>query len=154
MVEKSTIVLTMKRTCIRCGSEFEGDPGTKYCPEHKPRTMKRNCIRCNAEFEGGSGAKYCKEHRAQRRQEIFEKRIRDTYGITDAHLQKMVMDQDGRCAICKAPLEPGWKRAIDHNHETGKVRGLLCFKCNWGLGHFNDSAEIMRKAVEYLETRG
>jgi predicted SprT family Zn-dependent metalloprotease len=54
--------------------------------------------------------------------------------------------QDYRCAICKeaAPL------VIDHNHNNHKVRGLLCYSCNVGLGFFNDKVEVLMAAIQYL----
>lgn len=58
-------------------------------------------------------------------------------------------DQNGRCAICGNP--PG-KRAlhIDHNHETGQIRGLLCFKCNVGIAMFQESLRYLSAASEYV----
>ena len=55
--------------------------------------------------------------------------------------------QQGRCAICGA----GGALVIDHNHETGKVRGLLCNECNLGLGKFHDRLFLLHKAAEYLD---
>lgn len=62
----------------------------------------------------------------------------------------MLAAQGGRCAICRQ--EPG-RRAldVDHSHETGAVRGLLCELCNKGLGCFRDSLDALRRAVVYLE---
>ncbi len=69
------------------------------------------------------------------------------YGITDLDYMQMEFNQDKRCAICKdnKPLE------IDHNHITGKVRGLLCTKCNTMLGMSEDSIERLQEAIKYLE---
>lgn len=62
--------------------------------------------------------------------------------------------QDGKCAICgKGPggMSNTKKRlVVDHNHKTGKIRGLLCGSCNIGLGHFKDNVEILKSAIKYL----
>jgi hypothetical protein len=63
-----------------------------------------------------------------------------------------------RCAICDQPegaIDPHSKKprklAVDHNHVTGAVRALLCTNCNTGLGRFDDSRELLRRAIAYLE---
>jgi len=72
------------------------------------------------------------------------------YGVTPAHYDELLKQQGGLCAICK---QPGKKRlAVDHDHVSGQVRGLLCSGCNIGLGHFRDSTSQLRAAAEYLET--
>lgn len=81
--------------------------------------------------------------------------LKSMYGLSRADIEAMHEQQDGRCAICrKRPPEGavGHKRlAVDHNHETGKARGLLCFSCNTALGHLKDRLELVRAAVRYLE---
>jgi hypothetical protein len=72
--------------------------------------------------------------------------------------QEMFLSQDGKCAICHSPetmvLNGKVKRlAIDHCHITGMVRGLLCSRCNSGLGYFNDNWVLLDNALEYL-TKG
>jgi hypothetical protein len=70
------------------------------------------------------------------------------YGITAAEADAMSDAQGGRCAICgERPAEH-----VDHDHLTGKVRAMLCFCCNQGLGNFRDRADVMRAAIAYLET--
>jgi len=61
----------------------------------------------------------------------------------------MVAQQNGRCAICER--KPDQILCIDHSHETGKVRALLCRKCNTGLGCYDDDPAFARKAAAYLE---
>jgi hypothetical protein len=59
--------------------------------------------------------------------------------------------QDYSCAICgKHEDELGYKLRVDHNHDSGKVRGLLCNGCNTSLGHFGDSVDGLQKAIDYL----
>ncbi len=69
------------------------------------------------------------------------------YGLEDGEFDEMLLDQGDLCAICQEnPAEH-----VDHDHETGEVRGLTCFNCNVGLGNFRDRVDIMRKAIDYLE---
>ena len=67
----------------------------------------------------------------------------------------MAEDQKGICAIC-GELPHGENRVlhIDHDHLTGKIRGLLCMSCNRALGWFRDDTVILKKAIEYLKTHG
>ena len=79
------------------------------------------------------------------------KSLRRHYGITLDEWQLMWEDQDGKCAICgKHFLKPS-NANVDHNHETGKIRGLLCGRCNRGLGHFYDNTELLMKVIKYLD---
>ena len=73
------------------------------------------------------------------------------YGINNEDYERMVGEQGGKCAICRCS-EPGGKGEwhIDHSHETGAVRGLLCKKCNMGIGHFEDDLDRLKAAIEYL----
>lgn len=79
------------------------------------------------------------------------KKPASVHGLTNAEYNNLLNKQNHRCAICKQP--PTIKRlAVDHCHTTGKVRGLLCFNCNVGLGKFREDTALLRKAVVYLET--
>lgn len=71
------------------------------------------------------------------------------YGLTFNDFSQMVKDQNGLCAICGNPCITGIL-SIDHNHDTGLVRGLLCRKCNIGIGMLNDDVELLEKAIKYL----
>lgn len=71
------------------------------------------------------------------------------YGLTKEQYLSMFNEQGGRCAICEK-VETDRYLAVDHCHETGKVRKLLCKDCNTSLGKFNDSPDLLRKAAEYL----
>lgn len=73
------------------------------------------------------------------------------YGLTPEAYERMLLSQDGACAICR---KQNLKLCIDHDHASGKVRGLLCYACNNVLGCSKDSEEILRKAIEYLYEHG
>ena len=70
------------------------------------------------------------------------------YGIGLADFDRMVKAQEGRCLICRRLPERGL--FVDHDHETGKVRGLLCHHCNIGLGMFRDNETLLLRTVLYL----
>ena len=74
-------------------------------------------------------------------------------GITPEQLVDRYERQEGCCAICTIPIKL-MDSAIDHNHETGEFRGVLCKQCNRALGMFKDSPTILRSAVEYLNAFG
>lgn len=77
--------------------------------------------------------------------------LKSKYGLTREQYDEMLASQGGCCSICKAgdPLGKGaWH--VDHCHDSGAVRGLLCHQCNVGLGHFKDSPTFLAAAIDYL----
>lgn len=106
--------------------------------------------------------------RSQKRKGYFKKyrenhkalNLLRRYGITELEYQEMLKKQKGCCAICGVdkPIPSHNSKdgspqrlAIDHCHETGKVRGLLCFSCNRGIGYLKDSIELLESAIIYLK---
>lgn len=75
-----------------------------------------------------------------------ERRIRSLYKTTPEYIENLKQAQQNLCAICEQQV----KLVIDHCHKTNRVRGLLCAKCNSGLGLFQDSFKNLKKAQEYL----
>jgi len=74
------------------------------------------------------------------------------YGLTVDGYNKMFSKQKGCCAIClKHQTDLKETLHVDHCHETGKIRGLLCFRCNSMLGKCGDNTEILKSAIEYLK---
>lgn len=89
------------------------------------------------------------EYRQHRNRIVRRSVLLAKYGKTIEEIEEMFADHDGLCDICK---QPGGKKGLhlDHCHETGRIRGLLCIGCNIGLGHFNDDPELLVKALEYM----
>ena len=141
------------KTCTGCKevkplSDFFRDK--RHPTKHMPR-----CKACKAE----NFRRWKKRHPdfdkhrywANREKEL-ERHMIATFGMTNADYQKMLDEQNGQCAICKAL--PQWRRFdVDHCHATKVIRGLLCSTCNRLIGYAKDSEEILLSAVEYLSSR-
>lgn len=83
-----------------------------------------------------------------------DSRLKGVYGIGIDEFNRMRQEQNYSCAICGAHEDTSIKGlAVDHCHNKGHVRGLLCSKCNTGLGHFKDNVAFLRNAIEYLERK-
>jgi len=79
--------------------------------------------------------------------------LKSKFNITVEQYDNMLAEQDNRCAICnRHQLELTRRFAVDHDHEFGYIRGLLCSICNTSLGGFKDSVEILKSAIAYLES--
>ena len=122
-----------------CASHPE-EKGTRY-------TASGECCECAiAKCEA-----YRKTPRGQAN--VLANNRRRRYGVSPAEFQQLLGAQQGRCAICGV-AEPGGRDGtwhLDHDHRTDKPRGVLCARCNVGLGHFRDNVVTLRAAVAYLE---
>ena len=81
-------------------------------------------------------------------------KLRKVYGITIDQFEKMLIEQNNSCKICKTKCDgtnKSKKIYVDHCHATKKVRALLCSNCNLGLGHFKDSIELLESAIDYIK---
>ena len=80
-----------------------------------------------------------------------EDHLRRKYGITQADYEALLAKQRGGCAICGRKPSGKISLHVDHEHGTGRIRGLLSFRCNNALGDLGDSVQQLRKAIAYLE---
>lgn len=123
--------------------------------------------RCSIEFVARDSRNiYCSapckvaQHRVGKGPRVVSEQERNKallklYGITFQEWDQLLEAQQGKCAIC-GTTEPGSGHnymATDHDHETGKVRGLLCHKCNRGLGLFGDDPDNLLNAYTYLASQ-
>ncbi len=146
------------KKCSRCKWEmpfrdFNIDQSTKsglscYCRECARKRKKEYCDK-----NGDKVIQYNKKYRAspRGRQKDRDNALKYTYGITrEQHKQKYI-NQNGCCALCRGSV-PYDKITTDHNHDTGKVRGLLCPRCNTGLGQFRDDEKLLSLAINYIRS--
>lgn len=114
----------------------------------------------NAEAVQGYQKAYNQEYRERDEvQAATRKRhLKKHYGLTPECFNKMWAEQSGKCLICEIDMAPRGREkhaaCIDHNHETGEIRGLLCRGCNHGIGSLGDSPKVLQSAIEYLQKRG
>lgn len=98
------------------------------------------CVVCKRESDRSSNLKAGKRYH-----------FRKEYGISIEQVEQIRTLQGNKCAICKDPFSDAYKTQLDHCHDTGKVRGLLCINCNWLLGKSRDNPDLLREAAKYLE---
>lgn len=123
--------------------------------------LNKNCKACSAKFHDkwrknnlskvSAGAKKWRDAHPERTRDYS---IKQNYGLPFGTYQKMFDEQNGQCAICETAT-PGGKGSfhVDHCHDAGNVRGLLCHHCNVGIGHFLHRIDLLQSAINYL-TKG
>jgi hypothetical protein len=117
----------------------------------------RKCSKCKKHKQerefGGKTSSYCKPCRKdyrnspQQRQASRRNHLQSSYGMTEYDYDKLMKYQNNKCAICFSEDE---KLFVDHDYETGLVRGLLCNHCNAGLGMFKDEIDNLIRAIAYI----
>lgn len=155
---------TVTLPCSKCGGVFGLDcfyAATGNHGRHHRHSWCKPCVIAdNREkrqaLTGSAKAEWDERNRGYSR----SKKLR-RYGLTIEQYEAMFAAQGGVCAICRLPernRQPHRKDgkwvdplAIDHDHATGKVRGLLCMLCNTAIGKFGDDPVMLRQAADYLE---
>lgn len=133
------------KTCSQCrrrkaASKFPRDKNTKS-------GLSSWCTECHRK----NSTRFRKEHPDKKHDSNRRNILKREYGITPEDYDRMFKRQGGVCAICGTPPKKGGRRLnVDHDHKTKKVRGLLCFLCNRGLGIFRDKPDRLEKAAAYL----
>jgi len=165
-------VVEATQCCTRCGETKPLLP-VFFRPHNEKRKdgtlytkLKRICRTC----ELTAAKKYNKRPEVREAQKEWQKkeyhrtkdkhrayRINRIYGLTEEDYTYLLVKQNGCCAICKTNVSTRDKTgnpqrfSIDHNHTTGKVRGLLCGRCNTALGLFLDDTKSLEQAIIYLK---
>lgn len=145
--------LSKPKNCKKCGVEFLAKTPTHlYCGD---RESKFGCSYENyLEWQTKKREKLTPEQKQKISQYKLNRRVLSKYGITVDQYYDILSSQDFKCAICEIEHNKGSFHAklyIDHDHQNGKVRGLLCSHCNSGLGMFFESVEKMQGAIKYIQ---
>jgi hypothetical protein len=146
-----------RENCPICKHDFyTSKDSKKYCSSQCSRQGDLLRSKTFGDENKPSKREYDKAYRITNDEKVKKNgrkgHIKRNYGMTDDDYNSLLNAQDGRCAICKThQSEFGRMLHIDHDHITGKVRGLLCFRCNSGLGFFRDNCTALLQAVSYLK---
>lgn len=147
------------KRCLKCGGEFP----LEQFPFQNKRTgrLHARCKPCWNEYQR---AKQRNPKVVAARKAVYdtdgwraqkERELQKNYGMSLVEYERMFDVQGGRCALCGQPPKKhaNAERAslhVDHDHETGRVRRLLCGLCNRGIGCFHDDPERLRRAADYV----
>jgi hypothetical protein len=123
--------------------------GHAFTPENTRMRSSQGARQCRACMKAASD-KYKSDNWPLILEKAKASRLARAYGLTKEDVDSMLDAQGGACAICAAdrPAGKGWH--VDHCHKTGDVRGILCSRCNVGIGMLGDDVERMLAAAEYL----
>lgn len=163
----------MKKRCKKCGelkplTGFYRDtaardghrPECKVCTSARRKAWyaqnrEREIARVVA-WRRANPERYAERQRKYRedgRRDYRAEHLRKTFGLTQADYDALLAAQGGGCAICRRKPEK-ISLHVDHDHQTGEVRSLLCFRCNGGAGQFKEDVDLLARAIDYLDSGG
>lgn len=139
------------KVCTKCHQE---KPLSDYNKGRKKEKSEGHYLRPNCKpCDNQRSRDYHNLNRDKIHAKNREWRIKSKYDISIERYNELLNEQKHLCAICgkKSSDALNRKLAVDHDHETGEVRGLLCGNCNNGLGRFKDDISLLEKAISYLK---
>jgi len=144
----------MSKKCIACHREL---PESEFrFHSYKPSVRIKKCGRCSV---GGKG--WARNHPDKAKASVkrwnnsrrgVDFRLKRAFGIGIEEFDAILELQKGRCAICGASPDNKYSLHLDHCHATGVIRGILCRRCNHGIGHFDDDVSLIESAASYLRS--
>lgn len=141
--------------CQRCGSNKSLEEF--FSNKRRKDGVSTYCKLCQLEYQRERYAKpeikrkhklSLEESKERRLLAMRKYMLKKQYGLTLEAYDDLLARNDGKCWICG--MDNGRTLHVDHNHDTGEVRGLLCYKCNVLLGYANEDTALLRKAIMYL----
>lgn len=135
------------KKCLTCDNTFKAVGRKVYCGSS---VLKTGCSYLRKREKGNHSQKIFNKNNP----EYFRyKVIKSNYGLEKDEYLALVEKQNNLCAICFQPETDKVKKflSVDHDHTTGKVRGLLCSRCNKSIGAFEDNVVFLSNAIKYLK---
>jgi hypothetical protein len=111
--------------------------------KHRPSGFSSRCRACNR--------RHCQDQYSKHHKRYAARNHSNRYGMLPGEYDTRLAAQGGVCAVCGEPPQGKRRLAVDHDPVTRRVRGLLCSRCNTGLGQMRDDPRLLRAAAEYLE---
>lgn len=147
--ERAKLVPVSSGTKVCCRCKVEKNVLEFVIARSERDGRRKQCRNCCAELTREENQKNPEKYAEIRRRANLKR----CFGLTIEEYDRLMQRQGGVCAICgqRERNKAGRRMPVDHCHETGVVRGLLCSNCNGGIGKFHDDTEKMAKAIEYLK---
>lgn len=158
------------KKCSKCGeikeiSQFPKQSGDKYmshCKEcrraynnaHRRKDINKSREKDRERYSKNSDvrAKYARDYRKNNPEKMRELHLKSNYNITINDYNNMLLKQNNKCAVCGRDMSDyGKVFCVDHNHTTGKVRGLVCDPCNYGIGFYEKNGEKYKKYLSLYD---
>ncbi len=151
------------KTCVKCLTKKPVDDfriRTRKIP--RPRSTCRECEAANQRYRNANATEEQKQRREYHRRKweqdnpekqkiiLRKRKIRSLGLVENEEYILHLLEVQQTCSICDCNSPSSQELSIDHCHETGRFRGLLCQNCNHGLGHFKDNVEYLKRAISYL----
>lgn len=145
------------RTCRKCKTEkplteFHRD-GERYrldCAACRTDAVTRWCKKNKDVVNAAARKRYWEDPEKQ-----YAYHLQKTYGLTLSRYNEVLKKQDGKCAICGVDQSKTNRRfGVDHDQVSGRIRGIICGRCNRGMGYLQDNAEICESAARYIREHG
>lgn len=145
------------KNCARCGL-VEVPKGRKYCSEcslARGNERAREWRERHVEKSRAATRKYQSRKRREEPEKIAWAKAKSSYKISREDYENLLKRADGKCEICMKVMTRagGHQPVIDHSHATGKVRGVICAKCNSALGFVEDDVQRLQRMEKYLASR-
>ena len=134
--------IKVKKKCFKCSEEKSID---NFLYRKDREAYRNECKQCSAESR--------KKYRRENKEKVRDIQYRYSYGISLKEYEEMSKKQEEKCAICNihSKYTRHSKLVVDHDHDTGEVRSLLCDKCNQAIGLLQDNSEFCSSAAAYLK---
>lgn len=154
MKEEKSAPLLLTLSSKRCPCCGEAKPTTEFS-RHNKNGKWGFCSWCK-ECNNKRTKKYLLENPEKSKRMGRNNKLKKQYGLTIEDIETMLKNQNYKCAICGGEIflfgsSKNLTAHVDHDHKTGKVRGLLCHECNTGLGKFRDNTNYLLSAISYLK---
>ena len=137
------------------GGKSKKQLGAEYRSRNRERLAEKSKLRYreNKEKINAVARAGYKRNKGRILKQQRARQLKKLYGLTEAAVRRMVAEQGGVCDLCRLPIEPesGPNTVVDHDHKTGRVRGILHKLCNLGIGAFGDDIQRVRQAEKYLQ---
>lgn len=135
--------------------ELKRECGKKWRQKHKEelKESKKKWYQDHKEEQKENKKKYYQDHKEERKEYDKRRHYKKMYNLTLEEIDQILIKQNHKCALCGMSLLET-KRCTDHSHKTNKVRGILCDRCNKGLGffqYFYDNPEFFKKTIKYIK---